>query len=99
MEQNWGNNVCRYWFFSLFQIYCQRKSRGRKKSDSQGGIDIDNIGSLEDLPRIAFIREECGNTKGFVDGGELARNINKKNNLGALQAYRCPLCNKCFRRE
>ena len=38
--------------------------------------------------------------KVFVDGGELTRNINKKKkNPGVLQAYRCPFCEKYFRRE
>ena len=27
------------------------------------GIDIDDIGNLEDLLRIVFIHEECGNLK------------------------------------
>ena len=40
------------------------------------GIDID-IGKVEDLLRIVFIHEECGNLKVFVDGGELTGNINK----------------------
>ena len=40
-------------------------------------IDIDNIGNLKDLLRTVFIHEECGNLKVFVDGGKLARNINK----------------------
>ena len=29
-------------------------------------IDIDNIGNLEDLLRIVFIHEECGNLKVFL---------------------------------
>ena len=41
------------------------------------GTDIDDIGDLEDLLRIMFIHEECGNLKVFVDGGELIGNINK----------------------
>ena len=40
-------------------------------------IDIDDIENLEDLLRIVFINEECGNLKVFVDGGELTKNINK----------------------
>ena len=40
-------------------------------------IDIDDIKNLEDLLRIVFIHEECGNLKVFVDGGELTKNINK----------------------
>ena len=63
------------------------------------GIDIDDIGNLEDLLRIVFIHEECGNLKVFVDGRELTGNINKKKKPGVLQAYRCPLCDKCYRRE
>ena len=55
------------------------------------GIDIDDIGNLEDLLRIVFIHEECGNLKVFVDGGELTGNINKQKKPGVLQAYRCPL--------
>ena len=35
--------------------------------------------------------------KVFVDGAELTRNINKKEKTGVLQAYRCPLCEKCSR--
>ena len=41
------------------------------------GIDKDDIGNLEDLLRIVFIHEDCGNLKVFVDGRELTRNINK----------------------
>ena len=40
-------------------------------------VDIDDIGNLKDLLRTVFIHEECGNLKVFVDGRELARNINK----------------------
>ena len=49
------------------------------------GIDIDDIGNLEDLLRIVFIHEECGNLKVFVGGGELTRNINQKKKPGVLQ--------------
>ena len=59
----------------------------KKKLD---GIDIDDIGNLEDLLRIMFTHKECGNRKVFVDGGEFTRNINTD---------RCPLCDKCYRRE
>ena len=41
------------------------------------GIQIDDIGNLEDLLRIMFIHAECGNLKVFFDGRELNRNINK----------------------
>ena len=62
-------------------------------------IDIDDIGNLEDLLRIVFIHEKCGNLKVFVDGGELNRIINEKKKPSVLQTYRCPLCDKCFMRE
>ena len=45
--------------------------------DELDGIDIDDIGNLEDLLRIVFIHEKCGNLKVFVDGGDLTGNINK----------------------
>ena len=63
------------------------------------GIDIDDIGNLEDLLRTVFIHEECGNLKVFVEGLELTRNINEKKKPGVLQAFICPLCEKCFCQE
>ena len=49
------------------------------------GIDIDDIGDLEDLLRIVLIHEEYGNLKSFIDGGERTRNINNKEKPGVLQ--------------
>ena len=37
------------------------------------GTAIDDIGNLEDLLTIAFIHEEYGNLKLYVDSGELTR--------------------------
>ena len=54
---------------------------------------------MENLLRIVFIHGKCDNLKGFVDGGELARNINKKKKSGVSQANRCPFCDKCFRQD
>ena len=34
----------------------------------------------------------------MVDGWELTRNINRKEKSDVLQAYRCPLSDKCYRR-
>ena len=34
-------------------------------------IDIDDIGNLEDSPRLAFINEECGNLIVVNDGGRI----------------------------
>ena len=36
---------------------------------------------------------------GFAYGGELTRNMKEKKKPGVLQIYRCPLCDKCFRRD
>ena len=55
------------------------------------GIYIEDIGNFEDLLRLVFIHEECGNLKVFVDGRELKPRI--------LQADRCQLFDKCYRRE
>ena len=41
--------------------------------------DIDDIGNLEDSPRLVFINEECGNLIVVNDDGELTRNISQKN--------------------
>ena len=48
------------------------------------GIDIDDIGNLEDSPRLVFIEEERENLN---DGGELTRNINQKKKSGILQWF------------
>ena len=95
--------------FLFFSFYFQRKSRFSWRGqhfkkilivkEELDGIDIDDIGNVEDLLRIAFIHEECGNLKVFVDGWELIRNINKIKKPGALQACRCPICDKFYRRE
>ena len=50
------------------------------------------------LLRLMFIDEECGNLKVVIDGGEITRNTNRKSKSEVLQAYRCPLCDKCYRR-
>ena len=62
-------------------------------------IDIDDFGNLEDLIRILFIHEECWNLKVFVDDGEVTRNFNKKKKSEVLQAYICPVCDRCYKRE
>ena len=48
-------------------------------------IDIDDIGNLEDLPRLVFIDEECGNLIVVNDGAELTRNINQRKKSDVLQ--------------
>ena len=41
--------------------------------------DIDDIGNLENSPRLVFIDEECENLIVTNDGGELNENISQKN--------------------
>ena len=61
-------------------------------------IDIDNTGNMEGLLKIVFIHEECGNVELIVDGGEITSNISKQKKPDVLQAQRCPLCDKSYRR-
>ena len=62
-------------------------------------IDIDGILNLVDVPKVMLIDEECGSLKVVVDGGELAINNDGKEKSDVLQAYRCPLCDKCYKRD
>ena len=48
-------------------------------------IDIDDIGNLEDWPRLVFLGEEYENLIVVNDGGELTRNINQKKKSEVLQ--------------
>ena len=61
------------------------------------GIDINGIGNLVDLPGLMSIEQECGNLKLVDEDGELTRNNNRKIKSEVLQAYRCPLWDKCYR--
>ena len=49
------------------------------------GVDKDDIGNLEELLKVMFIDEKCGNLKVVIEGGELTRNINPKKKLDVLQ--------------
>ena len=49
------------------------------------GIDIYDIGNLEDSPRLAFIKEECENLIVVNDDVELTGNINLKKKSDILQ--------------
>lgn len=51
--------------------------------------------SVENLFILVTINEECENLKLVVDGRELTKIINKKKKPGALQTYRCTVCDKC----
>ena len=49
------------------------------------GTDIDDIGNLENSPRLVFIDEECGNLIVVNYDRELSGNINQNNNSDILQ--------------
>ena len=51
------------------------------------------------LPRLMFINEECGDLKVVVNDRYLARNNNRKLKSEILQAYRCPLWDKCYSQD
>ena len=67
--------------------------------EEQDGTDTDGIGNLMYLTRLMFIDEECGNLKVVLDGGEQTRSNNRKRKSEVLQADRCPLCDKSYRRD
>ena len=50
-------------------------------------------------PRLLLIDEEFENLRVINYSGELTGNISQKKKSDVLQAYRCPLCDKCCRRE
>ena len=63
------------------------------------GIDIDNIGNLEDLLILAFIYEECGNLKVVVEGGELLEILTKRRSQTFCNPIFVHSVKKCCRRE
>ena len=60
-------------------------------------MDIDGIRNLEDLRKLVLIDEEYGNLEVVVDGGERTRNINQKKKPDVSQAYKCQLCDPCYK--
>ena len=78
--------------FKEDQVIVQENNPSQKNvTEELDGIDIDDIGNLEDLLRLVSIHEECGSLKVFVVGRELTRHINEKK--------RCTLGGKCFMQE
>ena len=68
MKSNEGGYVCKYWLVLFLQFYFQKnhgfiekRSPSEKVEEELDYIDIDDIGNLEDSPRLVFIDEECGN--------------------------------------
>ena len=89
-------------FLVLFSILAEEDNLSENIVLVEEELDVinkDDIVNLKDLLRLVLINEECWNPKVVVDGGDLTRNINQKKKLDVLQAYRCPLYDKCNRRE
>ena len=89
-------------FLVLFSILAEEDNLSENIVLVKEELDVinkDDIVNLKDLLRLVLINEECWNPKVVVDGGDLTRNINQKKKLDVLQAYRCPLYDKCNRRE
>ena len=63
------------------------------------GIDRAGIENFENFPRLVLIDEKCGNLKVVFDDEALARTMQKKKKPDVLQAYTCPLSDKCHRQE
>ena len=61
------------------------------------GNEIDGILNLENLSRTVFIDSEYWNVKIVVHVGELTRNITIKKKPHVSEAYKCPLCDICYR--
>ena len=75
---------------NLYEI----KSRKLRSEKVVIGIDIDNIENVEDLLRVVFIDEECGNLKVVVEN--LLETLTKRRSH--IYVYRSSLCDKCCRR-
>ena len=79
------------YYFSSFifkknHAFIQEGSLSEKSvivDEEPGGTD--DIGNLEDSPRLVFFDEECENLIVVNDGGELTRNISQKTKTGILQ--------------
>ena len=70
-------------FLILFQrnhVFIEEKGYSSEKivivEEELDGIDVNNIGNLEDLLMLVFINKECGYLKAVADGEEVTRNIN-----------------------
>ena len=70
-----------FYFSSFIFKKITKKHYFRKKNIVEEELDcigIDDMGNLEDSPRLVFLDEECGNLLVLNDDRELTRNINQK---------------------
>ena len=77
---NWPNFIFKVKHVIIEEDIPSKNIAVEEEPDS---IDIDDIGNLDDLPKLAFINEECGNLTEFT------KNINKKKKSDISQIYRC----------
>ena len=78
-----------YIFLALFSKKSQFHRNPSEKSviveEELDYIDIDDIGNVEDSPRLVLMDEESRNLIAINDGGELTRNGNQKKKPDVLQ--------------
>ena len=108
MKQSPGDYVRRFWFFYVSSfIFKENHVLIEEDNPSEkivifeeelDGFDRDGIGNLDVLWRLVLINKECWDPKVAVDAGEFACNFNQNKNPDVLQACRCPLCDKCYKR-
>ena len=75
-------NINLFYFFSI--IFIKNATLLKKNVTAEEELDctdIDNIGNLEDSPRLQFMDEECGNLIVVNNSGELIRNITLKSDV------------------
>ena len=75
-----------FWKKSTFHWKRQTNRKNVIVEEELDGIDIDDIGILEDSPRLVFIDEKCGNLIVADDGGKLTRKINWKKKSDVLNS-------------
>ena len=69
---SFANNETFKFYFRRKSRFCWRGKPSNKVNtveEEQGGIDIDGLGNLTDLPKLMFIDEKYVNLKVVVDGG------------------------------
>ena len=55
--------------------------------------------NVEDLPKLIFIHEKCGNMRVVVHEGGRTETTKSDTKSGELATYRCSSCGKCYKRE
>ena len=79
-----------FWFYFRKKLRFHSRGNPFRKScycweRTIDGIDVDDIGNVEDSPRLVFIHEECKNLIVVSDCGKLTTNIKQKKKSGVFQ--------------